>query len=545
MGVSATDSSFTMSRFFAVQPAPDYIRSQRLYERKPVTELWNKLTTVAKQQWKWKNVPNKENPGWSVHEKRLLQVRGPPGCGKSSATFRWILSTCEVLRSVKALWIDTSDEGGGCWSFGFDQAHGKVDVASSAVPLSAQYVDDTHIVVFDGIRKDTLKKWRNLMIDMARTGIFAVAVSSEGARFHEGNANDIEHLDHFFPSWITEEYQQACSDNKFWATRYSFFDNATENDSVARRNELLEEKFKLAGHSARFMFNRRQRKLENDLSELAKTMGGIDSLEEAIKADRSTGAVNSLVARLDPAMNGTTPKQQAVMPAPEDLAAVATTLQDLLPTNAEYERPNSIPRIVSAQATAEILNVIPSDIKRLRDLARSTENRAIEGYALEQQLKKKLTEGSQNGRALCLVINGQFTSLPVSRVLHCSTKDNVQNLLKPPQPDNTWIFIAGRQGAFDAVHILSHTHIRFVQVTACGSHTFKLHVLDSLMTSLALQGRTWSHLEFMVVRPSDDARPFALGTTQGTLKNYSRFDNQPWNRQDYRDNVQYATLDWD
>jgi len=121
----------------------------------------------------------------------------------------------------------------------------------------------------------------------------------------------------------------------------------------------------------------------------------------------------------------------------------------------------------------------------------------------------------------------------------------VQDLLVPLQPNDTWIFIAGRQGAFDAVHIVSKTHIRFVQVTAGGSHTFKLNILDSLMTSLALQGRTWSHLEFMVIRPSDDRRCFSLQTAQGRLQNYKRFDNEPWHRQDYRDNVQYATLDWD
>ena len=233
------------------------------------------------------------------------------------------------------------------------------------------------------------------------------------------------------------------------------------------------------------------------------------------------------------------------MPATEDLEAVATTLQDLLPTDAEYEQLNSIPRIVSAQATAEILDAIPSDVQRLRDIGRSTENKAIEAYALELQLKAKLTEASsQPGHALHLVINGQLVALPVLRVLNYNTSAAMQNLLKAPQPGDTWVFVAGRQGAFDAVHIVSRTHIRFVQITAGGSHTFKLHFIDSLMTSLALQGRTWSHLEFMVIRPSDDTRPFKLEGTQGTLQSYMRFDNQQWHRPDYRDNVQYATLDW-
>jgi hypothetical protein len=83
------------ARFFSIESAPAYLKSPRLYERKPVTDLWNKLTSVGKQQWKWKNVPDKENPVFGGSQPRILQVRGPD-CGKSSATYFWVSSVCRL-----------------------------------------------------------------------------------------------------------------------------------------------------------------------------------------------------------------------------------------------------------------------------------------------------------------------------------------------------------------------------------------------------------------------------------------------------------------
>lgn len=57
---------------------------------------------------------------------------------------------------------------------------------------------------------------------------------------------------------------------------------------------------------------------------------------------------------------------------------------------------------------------------------------------------------------------------------------------------------------------------------------------------------TWSHMEFLIIRPDDDIRPFALETTVGGLRgNYLHFNEQPWDKREYRANMTYARLGWD
>lgn len=53
-------------------------------------------------------------------------------------------------------------------------------------------------------------------------------------------------------------------------------------------------------------------------------------------------------------------------------------------------------------------------------------------------------------------------------------------------------------------------------------------------------------MEFLIIRPDDDIRPFALETTVGGLRgNYLHFNEQPWDKREYRANMTYARLGWD
>jgi len=157
-------------------------------------------------------------------------------------------------------------------------------------------------------------------------------------------------------------------------------------------------------------------------------------------------------------------------------------------------------------------------------------------------LKKKLNEAKQPGSFL--VLNGNMP-LNVSSVIFCEA-GKVSEMLKVRHDPDTWIFIAGRQGAFDAIHVVSNTHIRFVQVTAGKTYSFKLHILHEFMTKLGLAVSPGVHGSPPRGRPP--TVQFAdndLQTTTGRLHNYRRFDGAQWYRADCRDNVQYASLDWD
>lgn len=502
------------------------------------------------------NVQTKGNPQWKNADQRILQVHGPPGTGKSSAVFFWVGKTCEMA-NTQALWLKCATAQGKCWKVEKNTLKERIETTEQKqVPLSVEEVGDASIVVFDGIRSFTLETWRDLINNVARSGRFVIVVS-EGVEFHAGDSQDIMKLQHFVPSWQENEYFEACNNNDFWASVRGRIANANANDSQAHREEVIRQKFSIAGHSARFMFRQTAIGVEDELERKVRQMGNITTLDMAVRNDRSSGAVNSLIARLHRGKNGPTPTQRATFPSEQDRNDVAATVADLLECHEDLDERGSYPRLVSDKATEDIVKNIPGSVTTLRTIGVTLDNRAIVGYALEEHLKTKLVEAEISNRRLVLLHeNREPFELPVSRFLEIRPDEldstgRLNELLrnKATYQHNTWIFIGGRQGAFDAIHLVTNNRIRFVQVTAGHRHSFKLNVVDSLMRNL-LTGEgdpvTWSHMEFLIIRPGDDTRQFALETTVGGLSgNYLHFNEQPWDTLVYRSNLTYARLRWD
>ena len=365
---------------------------------------------------------------------------------------------------------------------------------------------------------------------------------------HQGDANDILNLNHFVSSWTMDEYLAACNSDQFWSNCRKFLERATDNDSYERRKDLLEEKFYVAGQSARYMFGLGSDDVKLRIAEDARSMGGIGALEDAARSDRSSGAVNSLIARTREGSNGITPSDSAPLPTLAELApSGATNSDELQPVPEERDplEPESVARLVSAFASEKVVKQLSSNIARLRSVARALQNKAIEGYALEEQLKKSLNEARNPGVSLTILVDGNVTILPVAKFLEC-TKDELESLLAQSHPGDTWIFVGGQQGAFDAVHLVSSNYIRFVQTTAGATHTFYLDIIAAMLTRLATNHHIhWQRIEFMVMRPIDDHRQFTLQPARGSLAGYARFDGQPWVRSNSeRDNVVYSRLYW-
>jgi hypothetical protein len=57
---------------------PDYLPDGPCYERRPVTDLWQKMTDVTKKQWQWRTYKNNNS---SLSSKELRKRRG--GCFRS------------------------------------------------------------------------------------------------------------------------------------------------------------------------------------------------------------------------------------------------------------------------------------------------------------------------------------------------------------------------------------------------------------------------------------------------------------------------------
>jgi hypothetical protein len=542
----------TTPRFFTMEGAPDYLHKRALfYERKTVTDLWNRLTVVAKMQWKWKSVAESEKPNdtWRRTQKRMIQVYGSPGVGKSTAVFHWVSQVCKSL-GTQALWsnCEFGSNAGSCWMIERNEADGSVKTSPRAALLSVNDVDcaTVSIVVFDDVRTSSVDStYGNTINELARRGILVVLVSSEWVFIPRGGSQDILKLEQFVESWRMDEYLEACKNDIFWKENCETIPDATEHDSERRRAELLEAKFHIAGHCARFMFRESANNVIEQLTRKALDMGGIESLRTAVIADRSKGAVNTLIARFLEIKDGRTPAQEAVFPSVQDLSAAASTTEELEEMADEFEMQASVPRLVSARAAQEVLLHIRAKVETLLLVARASQNKAIEGYAFEEQLKTKLGDAARLGSDLYLgTANGTLMALPVSHLKFCST-DSLITHLQVDQPNDTWIFIGGLQGAFDAIHVVSNERIRFVQLTVGLTHSFKLNIITVLMKELLVKhNKTWSHLEFMVLRPVDGPPNFRLLDAIGDLPAYTRFDEQPWDRSDYCSNVVYTTLSW-
>jgi len=287
------------SRFFScATTGPRNLFNDSLYERKSVTMLWNMLTAVAKQQWKFKNLTETlKQTTFRSAAVRVLQVHGPPGSGKSCATYHWVEQTCRALGAEQSVtWVSCASRGT-CWTVQLSNGTEIVTATPRDLPLTTDDYGDSPIVIFDGVRNETVEDWRDHANDLSRKGTFVVIVSSEGVFLHAGDATDVHPVEYFMPSWTKSEYREACRNNDFWKHNSMHVKDATGDENFERRLKLVGDKFKLAGHSARYMFKRTGNAIQRELNQKVRALGSLDTLAKAASSDRSAGAANTLVAR--------------------------------------------------------------------------------------------------------------------------------------------------------------------------------------------------------------------------------------------------------
>jgi cytolysin (calcineurin-like family phosphatase) len=162
--------------------------------------------------------------------------------------------------------------------------------------------------------------------------------------------------------------------------------------------------------------------------------------------------------------NGETPPAVALFPVEDDLTRAATGVVDLAPLDAEIDQSSlqSVARLISTFASEQVINQIPARIERVQNITTALSNNVNERCALEEQLKAHSNKASNPGVNLDVDINNTQVPLSIGIVVHCDAADLLSNL-EHRLPPETWFFVVGRQqGAFDAVHVVSNTHIRFV-----------------------------------------------------------------------------------
>jgi hypothetical protein len=521
--------------------APAYLQSDHpFYERKPVTDLWNRLTNVAELQLRWEAVADKQDVKWLGRKSRLLHVSGPPGSGKSSAVYAWAHKTC-CSSGYSVAWIDvankTGDDDGRCWFWKRDDNQAVVTERVAADQVEAS------IVILDGLRSETVGDWEYFAKRLVATGVVVILVSSEGVRLHAGNMNNIASLEHRFPSWAMKEYQHASRIDAIWRhIADEAFGEGHIDDNAVAREVALEAKYPVAGHSARFMFNKPLWAVEEELLSSSEALDTLKHLRQAMTRRRNKGAVNTLMAWLHE--NGATPNYTARFM--DSFVLAATTKQELRVVNQEYQHITEAVDdncLVSSFAARKVIENIETDVSTLRSVGRALGVRAVEGYALEASFSKSLQVAVSTAHAVTV-----YAADGVAQHWSAASFRNTENVfdaIVANRDVGSWIWIGGYQAGFDAVHIYDTRKIRFVQVTAGKKHDYLFSAMHSLLEMLALQDITFTHVDFVVVRPIDDERDFAQGDVTGRLEQgWNDFNGTPWNTRDPSLNTRILKIGW-
>lgn len=528
------------SRFFSMQGCPAYLAvpGGRLYERNPVTELFSMLTNLAENQWRRLAYAAGPPSPPSGSEMRLVRIYGPPGTGKSSAVWSWAKAASESAQ-VLVVWVrcDTA-------AF-YSITNGTIAVATSQIlqGLAQGGATEKCILVFDGILNSNKNTWIPYIDQAARSGVAVVLVSSEGVNLNEGSFQNITLIDHRVPGWTVQEYELALDDEQLFNAHSAraFGPGA----SFADRNQLISEKFFVAGHSARWMFKKTLLQVKISIGDAISAMQpDLRNVEDALRRPKFTGAVNKLMSWLHQC-NGPTPQEAARPPAAQNLAVADNEVffpnPEVEGQRTGFESLNSFVSLYVAQKMFAQVHVPSGD---LRAMGLRIGAQSVVGYAFQQRFLELAEKCCQTAEPLRVTV-GPDNIVEEWRIGGVWHDDPLEGLIAAGNT-NRLIWAVSNTAAYDAILVFATGQIRFIQVTAGTSHSLKLYAAVSLLHKLEALGVQFSKVDFVVVRPADDTRSFRLDLPVGSFaENWRTVDDEDWAvGAAARDQVRKGTLAW-
>jgi hypothetical protein len=526
------DVPVVQHRYLGMIGAPNEIFNETiLYEREPVTQLFDMLKAVTEKQWRRMEIPNPTPP-----KRRLAHVYGPPGSGKSCATWYWINTRARAAGCVMAyVHCETkecyfTDEQGETSIVAFD------DIEASLFPGDYRRA----ICIFDQALKDNMKDVVGAILRLTNKGAAVALVSSEGLRLNAGNFKNIYVIDHRFPGWSIDEFKFACQHRPFFdAIKVGAF-GANADAAYQDREQLLDEKFFVAGHSARYMFTELiadvATKIAGDIAVLQPTLKVISN---ALIAPKCFGAVNALMSCLD-ACNGSTPARSSPLLHVGEWPAV-----DPIPDDQGKRTGYGINNcFVSVLAAQQIVLSMQSPSSELRSMGLRIKEPSVVRYAFQQRFLEFANQHLTLQTPARVAINDMIEDWEIGIMSESSPLERLQ------QAEDAllglFFWCVDSTAAYDAILIYAHGRIRFIQVTSGAEHSFKVYAVDSLLRTLQGRGIIFTHVDFVVVRPSNDNRAFTLKNPVGSLDNWVDFSGEQWARGgNARNQVRYARVPWE
>jgi hypothetical protein len=196
-------------------------------------------------------------------------IRGPSGCGKSTAAWRY---TVEQARKGKSIcWVNLKE-----WKatyFKDYHLHPPLRFAPVVTVVEGLLTAGLQILVLDGLRDNTMQALSTLIEAAVEREVDLIIVSAQQLPL-KGACGGM--AVYSAKAWTMEEYVEACSHDPFFS---QVLVNLLPSGAVplaayskAERRELLERKWFFAGHSARWMFDRRNAEIVAEIRESLKSV---------------------------------------------------------------------------------------------------------------------------------------------------------------------------------------------------------------------------------------------------------------------------------
>ena len=510
---------------------PGYFSTPHLYRRKPVNDLHQMLRFVVERQWR-KVEQNEIYPCTFAH------VFGPPGSGKSSASWAW---AHHARNAHGCTFASVRCDLGTCHFTTPDGTTIEVQARELERILLVPGGDFARVIcVFDQALNRNIDPYIAMIVKFIQAGIGVILVSSESVRLNEGTFQGLKSAEHRFLGWTKEEYSAAIANQPFFdAIKATAFG---EQADYADRDSLLDDKFPFAGHSARYMFamstsDVKRRILRHVAS--ADAALTVDQLSSALTSPFASGAINSLMSWLVADGNG-----------------IASDQYEPLILSGPW--PNEDPRgdnfgqrvgmgtsncFVSHFAGQTWAGKRKAPSKELRFLGMSIGEMSIVGYGFQQRFYEATRDAWLSGAQLSVVFDNAVETWAINEF---NIQDPANHLNEVTDVRaGRFFWCVGNTAAYDAVFIYENRRIRFIQVTSGKEHSFKIYSVDQLLRNLENRGITFTHVDFVVVRPLPDTDEFTLKTPVGSLQRWLDFNGTRWqSNATCRDQVRYGKLDW-